>query len=196
LLKDILPKTSEIVENLEYLDTPTEFFSHFSCAWDALRCQLLKLETRQTYTEFGNPSYEAFIADDWEKSLDLIEPSRSDDKALYDFVREEQIDFIRCRPVKYPISGYLKWEIENYKLASSRGEKIYFCNYAQVDEVLEINASHDFMVFDSSVAFIHDYDDEGTIRGGWVTRDISDIVKLQALFVFLKSNMRPYELFI
>lgn len=105
---------------------------------------------------------------------------------------EKKVDFIRCRPVVLPISEYLKWEIECYKLNEQRGERIYF---AERNDLFDRYAMHDFMVFDRFGAMVHDYDEFGEIKGGWAVRDIELVDDLIMLFSVIKGSSVNYTMF-
>lgn len=190
-----LSSTSNIVENITYFKTPTSFFANFPMAFDLTRSQILKIETRQSYIENENKSYQEMRKGSFERSLELLEASRKDDKDIYDSLKSRGIDFIRCRPIKYPLSDYIKWELHVYDYNSIYGERIFCCNYEVVKEILKNNILHDFMVFDSRLALIHNYDSDGEIRGGWITYNIDHIIELQKMFIFFKSLCNPYTLY-
>lgn len=184
--------TREIVEDLSYLRGGA-FSAAFESMWDAVSSQILKLETRQVYDETGNPSFDAFKRGDWDEALRLIPASHADDVALYGSFHERKIDFMRCRPVVFPVGDYIKWEFENYKFNQSLGERIFIANYLAVDVLFQRNAQHDFMIFDTRLAAIYDHDDAGRFIGGWVSDDVSTIAELQKLFIFIKANSSSFE---
>ncbi len=191
-----LQSTDHIIKGAEYCHEPLIFFSHFSSAWQGLRDKVRKLETRQSYHEPENPSYCAFLRGDFDLAITLIQESKLQDEAeIYTLCRDRNIDFIRCRPIAFPLTDYLKWEVENYKYSIEAGEKIFYCDLKDTSSVFDEFAKHDFMVFDSSIAFIHDYDEQGLIRGGWIIKKESSIHALCALhnYILLKSD--PFDLF-
>jgi hypothetical protein len=177
-------------------DSAPAFFSNFQNAWDATRCQVLKLETRQSYQEPGNHSLEAYLKGDQAESERLLVDGLEVDNPLYTSLREHQVDFIRCRPLVFPLSAYMQWEMKTYVYTAAQGVRIGCCNREQLSDFFDSIATHDFMVFDARFGFVHDYDKSGLIRGGWVTDDVSAIVELQKIFIFIKSHCRPFELFV
>nr|VFJ96491.1 MAG: hypothetical protein BECKH772B_GA0070898_1009215 [Candidatus Kentron sp. H]VFK02427.1 MAG: hypothetical protein BECKH772C_GA0070978_1009015 [Candidatus Kentron sp. H]VFK04039.1 MAG: hypothetical protein BECKH772A_GA0070896_103752 [Candidatus Kentron sp. H] len=187
-----LISTSSIVANGEYFSDASEFFQAFDDPFEKCRCQILKLETRQTYREPGNASYEAMLRGDLDLSLQLLPEIRKEDDELYDFLRQKKVDFIRCRSVIRPLSEYLKWEIESYKLNETKGERIYFSDHS---ELFVSYAQHDFMAFDRFGAMIHDYDEAGEIRGGWTIRDSEMVDQLIMLFSVIKASSVDYSMF-
>ena len=188
-----LATTTELSESAEFFDSAATFFGNFGKAFESVRCQILKVETRQSYIEPDNPSYEALASGDWGLSMQLLEAAREVDRPLYDDLRNRGVDFLRCRPIKYPLTQYLKWEFNVYEYNSKHCERIFCCNYDAVDTLFTENIGHDFMVFDSRIAFIHNYDENGLNKGGWMVTELESILSLQKLFVFLKSFCQPYQ---
>ncbi len=184
-----LTSTITITTQSPYQPGAAQFFSFFSDAWSDVRGQILKLETRQTYCEPGNPSYEALERGDFDKALELLPQARSEDVALYASLTRRRIDFIRCRPIITPITEYLRWELECYKFNADHGERIYFLDRS---DLFDEYALHDFMVFDRHVAFIHDYSTRGELRGGWIVKDTAHIDSLLALFSVIKAASVHY----
>lgn len=177
----------------EYRDTPEAFFAGFRNAWELVRGQALKLETRQAYEEPDNPSWRALAAGDWGRALDLIEESRQVDDSLYADLRSRGIDFIRCRPLEFPPSDYLRWEFRIYERNARQGERIFCLNRAILAEFFETVATHDFMVFDTRLACVHDYDAKGLIQGGWWLDDPASIRTLIMIHGIIKANSQPFE---
>jgi hypothetical protein len=191
-MNDFFISIDKVVENMEYHNSPKDFFSQFPKAFSQVKYQVLKLETKQTYLEPGNPSFEMMASGNFEKSLRLIPEVRSSDGYLYRQLKDRGVDFIRCRPVKYPFSQYLKWEFETYKYSAEMLERIFCCLFSETATLFETIATKDFMVFDSSIAFVHDYDKDGLIQGGWVTNDLQHILMLQSVFIHIKSFSSPF----
>ena len=125
-----------------------------------------------------------------------LEESRVDDVELYADLNEQGIDFVRCRPISFPFTNYMRWEMEVYKFNARHGEKIFCFNHDAVDSLFQENILHDFMIFDARIAFIHDYNSEGLIKGGGVVTDLESIVGLHPLFSFLRSQCRPFSFFV
>ncbi len=174
--------TSEITKTCEYFDSPSDFFKNFPEAWSNLKSKVLKLETRQIYDETGNQSYDTLVTKGLDESIELIPSVRECDVDLYNELKLKNIDFIRCRPVKIPLTLYLRWEFECYVFNSNHGEQIYCLDYEKNESIFTSQAQHDFMVFDETIAFIHDYDKTGHIQGGWKVESKKNIISLIKLF--------------
>lgn len=185
-----------IVRNAHYCNSGSSFFSQFADSWEHVQYQVLKLETRQEYLEPGNASFEMLASGNFEAAVNLINEVRSQDDGLYEELKRRGVDFIRCRPVKYPFTDYLRWELETYKVSAVKGERIFCCLEKELKGFFNSIATKDFMVFDSKLAFIHNYDEKGLIQGGWRIENQQDIYRLQSIFVYIKSFCSPFEKFV
>jgi len=188
------PKTDDLSSAGEYFGSPQDFLASFGAAYDSVRGQLLKFERRQEYHEIDNQSYDAFRLGDTIRAIELIRQSKKGDDLFYKKLAADRVEITRVRPVKVPRSAYLNWEIENYKISEEYGERIFFFHYEQLAELLESNVRHDFMIFDSRFAFMHDYDERNVLRGGWRFQDLESICKLLTLFAVLKANSIHFRL--
>ena len=187
-----LPSIQSLTTHGDYRSTPDEFFAGFRSAWDAVRCQVLKLETRQSYMEPDSPSWRALDAGDWDTAMSELEKSRQIDSPLYADLRARGIDFIRCRPIVFPASDYVRWEYRIYENNARQGERIFCLNRAILEEFFDTVATHDFMVFDTRLACIHDYDADGLIQGGWWIENPATIRALVAIHGIVKANGQPF----
>ncbi len=188
--------TTVITRSGRRLSGADSFFGRFAPAWSSVSREVLKLETRQEYREPGNPSWEKFAEGDFDEALRLLPQTRSVDVPLYDSLSARGVRFTRCRPVSFPITPYLRWEIACYDFNSKHGESILFVAIEDVAALMSDYLHHDFMVFDDTIAFVHDYDQDGEIRGGWETTDRTSIVELTELFTKFREHSRPYKEFL
>ena len=164
--------------------------------FNAAQGQILKVETLQHYDEGQNQSFQAFLSGEKDKARSLLWAAKSEDRALYSDISSRCVEFLRCRPVVFPMSDYMRWEIENYKVVEELGERVYLCNHISVSELMNSIIQNDFMAFDLRAAFIHDYDKAGRLVGGWEVSVSEDILNLHALFFSLKTMSKPLRCFI
>lgn len=191
-----LLSTTEMVMNMDYHNTPYSFFGLFQEAWKSVEHQVIKLETKQSYVEKDNASWSKILERKYNEAISLLYKERIVDVDLYFSLLDKNIDFIRCRPIILPITEYLKWEIHCYKFNSIFKEKIYFLFRDSETAIFDEIANHDFMVFDRKIAFIHDYNNDGEILGGWSTTDVTLINNLIMIFSLIKSSSNNYDYFI
>jgi hypothetical protein len=190
-----LISTIEITSAAKYINTPDTFFKLFKKEWQNVKSQVMKLETRQVYDETGNESFDNWMDGNPKSALKLIYTVRNDDVSLYNELKSKKIKFIRCRPVKLPLSNYLLWELECYKFNTLFGENILFLEEEHFLKYAHL-ANHDFIVFDKSHAFIHNYDKNGKIRGGWEIKDQKDVLSLIALYSKIEELSMDFSLFL
>lgn len=181
--------TIEIVEEMSYFSSASDFFSNFHEAWRDVKNHVFKLETRQSYREPGNPSYDELEKGNFVKAVELIEESKKEDIKLYLSLKDRNVKFYRCRPISFPISDYLQWELECYKFNSLHGENIFI---SKTNEIYQNYALHDFMVFDDTLAFVHDYNHQGEIIGGWKSTNRNIIDNLSILFLCIKEKSESF----
>ena len=195
-----LLSTEQIGEKSKYFNTPNDFFSNFPDAWKSVESQVLKLETRQIYYDpnwkEANKSFELYTKGEFEEATKLLYYFRSSDVESYLSLKEKKIDFIRCRPVEFPMVDYLKWEIECYHFNSFYGERIFFSKKSDLANIFTDFAKHDFMVFDRRRAFIHNYDEHGEIQGGWLVTNLSHIDSLIMLYSIIRAESLEYSIFL
>lgn len=92
--------------------------------WLADGADSWKLERMQFYDETGFPSWDAFAAGDWERSLELYEELRPELLAFNRRHAERHACFRRVRVVEPEISPYLHWEMHCLRVRAECGEGI------------------------------------------------------------------------
>lgn len=124
-----------------------------------------KLERQQQYREPGVPSWEAFAAGDWQRSLELNEQARS---AVAEKVREDaelKVESRRVRIVEKPITGYIQWEMQYFRLLAEAGESIRVVNAEHVRTREAKALLPEVVVLGDRVLFEVVYDATGTAEG-------------------------------
>ncbi|WP_221274542.1 DUF6879 family protein [Thaumasiovibrio subtropicus] len=174
--------TETLTRDMIYFCSASDFFSNFPAAWKNVSTRVYKLETKMSYQETDNPSYDAYIRGDLDKAIELIKKSKEKDYPVYESLRKRGVNVYRCRPVLLPLSDYLNWEFECYKENSKQGELIFL---SEGLDIYKTHALHDFMLFDDKVALVHNYDENGLIQGGWMTTDSNKIASFKTLLNIL-----------
>lgn len=189
----------EIIQNAKYENSAEKFFKNFIVVWNNVKFQVLKLETKQEYIEsdvYFDESLSLMLSGNYEKARKVLKKSLEDDDGMYLSLKKRGIDFIRCRPVDFPVCNYLKLEIESYKITQTKGERIFLCKLENLKKIFQKIATYDFMVFDSEIAFVHNYDENGLIQGGWIIKDKKHIIELQKIFIYIKSHSLKLDSFV
>lgn len=186
--------TNSIVKKYEYFSRDALTEKVYPVVFDAVRAQILKFEREQFYSEPDKPWGVALERGDLPAALGLIQQLVDENAGDYEFLKSKGVEFIRCRPLKFPATDYIKWEVQVYRRTSEVYENIYWCLYIQLDEVFDKYALNDFMIFDARFAVVQDYDRNGLLMGGWLVDKVDDILALLSLFAFIKANCLPLKL--
>ena len=135
---------SDVEQLLRYLREPEagtllgqdEYVRDFgSRLWLADGADSWKVERMQFYDETGFPSWDAFAAGDWERSVELYDDLRP---ALLSFNQqhaEHHAQFRRIRVVEAAISPYVQWEMYCLRVRSECGEDIRVVPAAQLADL-------------------------------------------------------------
>lgn len=83
-----------------------------------------KLERAQTFREIGDPSWEAFANGDWRLALELNEADRETAVEMAAKDRRLGIRTRRIRVVETPISPYVQWEMQFFRLLAEAGQEL------------------------------------------------------------------------
>jgi hypothetical protein len=153
--------------------------SYFLKLWADTKREFFKCETRQIYNESGEEEFIAlFKANKFDELRDLLEKDVQQHNSIWCEAKNRKIKFIRVHIITEPLSEYLKFEFEAYKVQSSIGkEEIWIIPF---EALKKINKSEikDFMLFDEKKAIVIDYNKDGRIEGALITDDIRDLDKL------------------
>ncbi|MEV6434247.1 DUF6879 family protein [Streptomyces anulatus] len=121
---------------------------------------LAKIERGQTFTEQGSPSWDAFASGDWAGALRLIEDERDSTAAYFRDAARRGLAFRRVRVVEFPISPYLQWEMNVFRLRSELGEEIRVLDARRIADLERDASVPEVIVLGRSVMYAVIYDDE------------------------------------
>ncbi|MCO5967508.1 DUF6879 family protein [Actinoallomurus soli] len=139
----------------------------YSDAYDEAYEQIIfrKLERRQTFREPGVPSWEAFAAGDWERALELNERERDAVRAKVAEDARLGVESRRLRVVEHPVTPYLQWEMQYFRLLAEAEEDI---RVLDAEKVRHLEADHllpEIVILGERVLFEVLYDSQGTAYG-------------------------------
>jgi hypothetical protein len=174
------------------------FGAEFARAWARLQARFLKVECWQSYQEIeANESQAAYRRGDHERCRELLHKEAEGDRPLYVEVHRRGLDFARLRVVQLPITDYLRYELESYRIRAAMGENIEVVqdtSGAQLphDEVF------DFLLFDHDAALVHDYGSGGTgvQSGGWLVQEPAAVLSLEERALALRAEAVPLPAFL
>jgi hypothetical protein len=157
--------------------------------------RFVKVEYRQQFHEPDVPSYNKYMAGDREAALKLMPEERFVDKdCSVDFCRRSILD-VRLRFIARPLTPYLLWEFESYRLSARWGERICIVDITDDGIRRQFADATDFLLFDDDHVLMNWYDDAGVFRGGWDVHDQDVIVRCNRLADSMTSVCVPLALF-
>lgn len=130
-----------------------------------------KLERRQTFREPGMPSWEAFTAGDWDRALELNERERDTVRAKVAEDESLGVESRRLRVVEHPVTPYLQWEMQYFRLLAEVGEDLRVIDASRVRHLEADRLLPEVVVLGDRVLFEVLYDEQGTAYGA---RQIDD----------------------
>lgn len=92
--------------------------------WQADEAGTWKLERMQFYDETGFPSWDAFAAGNWDRSLELYEAMRPELRSFFRKYEERGSRFCRIRVIETPLTPYLQWEMHCLRIRAECGEHV------------------------------------------------------------------------
>ncbi|HEY0936885.1 MAG TPA: hypothetical protein VGD91_24515 [Trebonia sp.] len=130
-----------------------------------------KLERRQSYSEAGFPSWEAFVAGDWDGALRLYEAERPAISAFQQELRRHRSHFYRVRVVAEPVSPYVQWEMHCLRLRAECGENIRVIDHREVSGFESDGPLPELVSLCGHVLYHTVYDESGRPDGAVSYRD-------------------------
>ncbi|MEW2623915.1 DUF6879 family protein [Streptomyces sp. NPDC048106] len=143
----------EVLKRPEYLDDFGRFYGsdiHL----------LAKIERGQTFKEQGSPSWDAFASGDWPGALRLIEAERDSVAAYFQDAARRGLVFRRLRVVEFPVSPYLQWEMNSFRLRSELGEEIRVLDAREIADLEHNGPLPEIVVLGNAVMYAVIYDEE------------------------------------
>ena len=139
----------------------------YSDAYDEAYKQIVfwKLERRQTFREPGMPSWEAFAAGDWDRALALNERERDTVRAKVAEDESLGVESRRLRVVEHPVTPYLQWEMQYFRLLAEAGEDLRVIDASRVRNLEADRLLPEIVILGDRVLFEVLYDTEGTAYG-------------------------------
>jgi len=175
--------------------SPAEFGAAFAERLPSTS-RIVKSESWPTYQEPDTRSLREYLAGNLDQVWPLLEAEADLDEAAYTRVRRHGMQFLRLRTVRLPLSGYLIFEMENYRVRSHRGETIEIADQTGDPQPLPNHSVFDFLLFDETAALVHDYGEIGLLSGGWLTTDPLALASLASIASAIKRRSVPLEAFL
>lgn len=139
----------------------------YSDAFDEAYKQIVfwKLERRQIFREPGVPSWESFAVGDWDRALELNERERDTVRAKVAEDKSLGVESRRLRVVEHPVTPYLQWEMQYFRLLAEAGEDLRVIDASRVRHLEADRLLPEIVVLGDRVLFEVLYDADGTAYG-------------------------------
>lgn len=176
-LSRISDKPGTVLGAREYLD---DFWVHYREASG----DFWKLERRQHFVEPGVPSWDAFVAGDWERALELAEETRVELRRY--LTESHHLHRRRIRVVEEPVTSYLQWEMQMLRIRVEEGDNIRVLPAAGLCDVEwnPVERQHrplpELILLGTSALYEVHYDDSGTHIGARRIDDTAAVAACQA----------------
>jgi len=157
----------------------------FSTHWSELQDEFFKLETLQHYIEEEVESYNLYLRGRKNEARKLLQKAISSQAPLYENTRNRGVSMLRLHIVDLPLSPYISYELESYKISRRFGEEIYFVTTETVDTIDTVTPPQDLLMFDERFIILHSYDRDGFLQYSDLLEDPSEVQP----FVTLKKQL-------
>lgn len=99
----------------------------------------------------------------------------------------------RVHVIKKPLSDYLRFEFESYKLTTKSGEKVFLLPQEEFDKI-KTHINSDFWLFDDKIVLKMSYDKEGRFLGFNEIRDnIGEFIELKDKLLMQAKRLEDLE---
>jgi hypothetical protein len=134
--------------------------------WLADNRDTWKLERRQFYDETGFPSWDAFAAGDWGRSMELYAEMRPELRAFFRQYQERGSRFCRIRVVETPLTPYLHWELHCLRIRAQCGERVRVVPAERLSALEPLGQLvPDLVSLCGATLYVTEYDDGGKPAG-------------------------------
>ncbi|MCO5997769.1 DUF6879 family protein [Actinoallomurus rhizosphaericola] len=119
-----------------------------------------KLERSQYFHEpDDDPSWRAFVENDWARVIAVFESERAEARAEVESYARQGSELRRLRVVERPVSPYLLWEMQWFRILADEGTLIRVLDARQI-ESLERDAVLPEIVVDEHALYHVSYDED------------------------------------
>lgn len=143
----------------------------FSTCWKELKNEFFKCETLQAYNEESERELlDLFYSGQYDQVKQLLKADVEDPNSIWNDVRERGLSFLRVHVFQRPLSEYLRFEIEAYKIQAEKGEDVRMVSLDQLQEELP-EGIRDFMLFDGKKALTPEFSEDNKLVSATLSDD-------------------------
>lgn len=184
-----------MLERIPDLPAPTldedAYLTDYWTEYERIGDHFWKLERIQTFREPGDPSWEAFLEGDWPRALELNEADRPTAVEMAETDRKLGISTRRIRVVEKPISPYLQWEMQFFRLLVEAGQDLRVLPAEALRAWESDRPVPELALLGDHVLYHVLYDDSGTLYGARRITDPDVIRGCRADLSLLFANAEP-----
>jgi hypothetical protein len=181
---------TEVTSKFERLNVE-DFLSVFSKYSSATKSKITKVEVLQSFYEPESITHNEFIKGNIDEAIKMIPEERKEEANWHRELCRRGIFWQRLRLVKRPLTKYLQWEFETYKVSARYGQRICMIDITDEETAKRFKEAVDFILFDDSAVLVNWYDKKGAFCGGWEVLDKAIIARCKKLADELMSVCIP-----
>ena len=173
----------------------TDYDAAFSTCWKELKREFFKCETLQVYNEESERELlNLFHSGQHDQLQQLLRADVEDPDSIWNDAQTRGLSFLRVHVYQRPLSEYLRFEIEAYKIQAETCEDIRMVHLDRLQKG-GLNNVRDFMLFDGGKALIPEFSENNTLIGA-VLSDEHKVLEplLQQREILLRIGVPLHEL--
>ncbi|GAA4938125.1 hypothetical protein GCM10023224_19160 [Streptomonospora halophila] len=151
-----------------------------------------KLERAQFFNEVGDEAWDAFVAGDWARVLEIFESERAAIRRDVARYGRQGVRFRRLRIVGDPPTPYLQWESHSHRIFVECGHDIRALDAAEVAGLERAAALPELMVYGDCVLYQVRYDEGWTPIGAKRVDDRDLVTEAAAAVAALWKRSEPF----
>ncbi len=177
----------------ERLELP-EYYPDFQRNFRQAR-EFWKLERGQVFAEPGDPSWEAFDAGDWNRSMRLLGERREDLNRYHKENTAAGTKTRRIRIVSLPVTPYLQWELHLLKARDETGGPIRILQANDIADLEDQGSLPDIYTMDGTVMYQAVYDERGVLEYALRYTEQALVVRCRDFIADLYARGEPISSF-
>lgn len=96
----------------------------------------------------------------------------------------------RVHVIKKPLTDYLRFELESYKLTTKNGEKVFLLSQEEFNKI-KTSISSDFWMFDDKIVLKMNYDKEGRFLGfNEINENLEEFIELKKKLLMIGEPIK------
>ncbi|GAB3438013.1 hypothetical protein GCM10027570_00780 [Streptomonospora sediminis] len=151
-----------------------------------------KLERSQFFNELDDPAWDAFVAGDWTRVMEIFEGERDWIRREVGRYTRQGLQFRRLRIVEYPPTPYLQWESHSHRIFVECGHAISALPTTAIAHLETAASLPELMVYGQQVLYQVRYNGQGTPIGAKRVDDPALVASAVAAITDLWRRSEPF----